>query len=237
MKKKLFSVLLMCAVSAMLFSGCDYDYEDKVLLRAARAIYSHVTGLMLNDSGLENIDFAHKEAFDSAFNDIEIFGARFCVPMKVSELPDKFELSDSMSEYVPISGKEPGGKELSGGLSKCSYTLYYDKEVRAATVYIVYEEGQSIEDGIIYELEFDVFHIQPILLGGKVEVRFDMDEIKEFLGEGNEFHETSNYSDKDYCTLCYTDGDRIIAFEYGIQGDNIVYLRSYIKTYNNYDSI
>ncbi|MBD5138933.1 MAG: hypothetical protein HDT24_06475 [Ruminococcus sp.] len=233
MKKKLFSVLLMCAVSVMFFSGCDYDYKDIWTDK----IDTYFDGLKSNASGMKNIDRAHKEAFDSVFNNIEIFGARLCVPMKVSDLPDKFELSDSWSGYVPLSEDEPNEIELDGGLKRYSLNLYYDREVCAAGVSVICKENQSIEEGIIYKIELGVLYVQPILFGEKIEECSDIDEIKEFLGEGNEFYYVSDYLESEYCTLFYTDGNRIIELTYSIQGDDIDFLSGAVRTYNSYGSI
>ena len=233
MKKKLFSVFLMCAVSVMFFSGCDYDFRDE---NWVDEIQLYFNALMINDSGLKNIDSVHKEVFDSALNDIEIFGTRLCVPMKVSELPDKFQLGDySYTEYVSLSEKELYGRELCGDLKWYSLNLYYDKEVCVAGVSVICREDQSIEEGIIYAIYFDVAHyFQPILLGGKVEVRSGIDEIKEFFGYGNEFYETSRYSENEYCTVVYTDGNRIIKFWYSVQEDEMNFISGSVRVYNNY---
>ncbi|MBD5145781.1 MAG: hypothetical protein HDT21_07760 [Ruminococcus sp.] len=233
MKKKLFSVFLMCAVSAMLFSGCGYKYKNEDW---TDKIDTYFDGLRSNASGMKNIDRAHREAFDSVFNNIEIFGARLCVPMKVSELPDKFELSDSWPEYIPLSEEEPNEIELDGGLKRYSLKLYYDREVCAAGVSVICKENQSIEEGIIYKIELGALYFQPILFGGKIEERSDIDEIKEFLGEGNEFYDVI-YSESEYCTLFYTDGNRIIELTYSIKGDDINFLLGAVRTYNSYGSI
>ncbi|MDE5577488.1 MAG: hypothetical protein K2J11_08890 [Oscillospiraceae bacterium] len=222
MKKKLFMVFLMCAVSAMLFSGCDYSLKDEDWVDD---IFSYVYMTALNDSGMKNIDSAHKDAFESAFNDIEMLGARLCVPMKVSELPDKFELSGSDSEYAPLS-ENKSEKNRGAGLERHYMSLYYDREIKVARVSIVCEAGQSIEEGIIFEFIFDLLHFQPVLLGGQVDIRFDIGEIKNFLGEGNEFN------DMGICTLRYTDGNRMIELSYGIKGDDVNFLTGSIRTYN-----
>ena len=232
MKKKLFSLFLMCAVSAMLFSGCGYKYKNEDW---TDKIDTYFDGLKSNASGMKNIDRAHKEAFDSVFNNIEIFGARLCVPMKVSDLPDKFELSYSL-EYVPLSEEEPNKTELDGGLKRYSLQLHYDREVRVAGVSVICREDQSIEEGIIYKIDFGVFYFQPILLGGKVDVNSDISDIKEFLGDGNEFYDVI-YSESEYCTLFYTDGNRIIELTYSIRGDDINFLSGSARTYNSYGSV
>ena len=231
MKKKLFSVLLMCAVSAMLFSGCDYSLKDEDWVDdISYYVYNYVYMTAHNDFDIKNIDSAHKEAFDSAFNDIEILGARLCVPMKVSELPDKFELSSSYSEYVPLS-ENKSVKNRGAGLEKHYMSLYYDKEIQVAMVSIVCEAGQSIEEGIIFEFKFDLLHFQPVLLGGQVDICSDIGEIKNFLGEGNEFNEML-HSGANYCTLYYTDGNRMIGLSYNILGDDTNFFTGSIRTYN-----
>lgn len=232
MKKKLFSVLLMCAVSVTLFSGCGYKYKNEDW---TDKIDTYFDGLRSNASGMKNIDRAHREAFDSVFNNIEIFGASLCVPMKVSDLPDKFELSYSL-EYVPLSEEEPNKTELDGGLKRYSLYLYYDKEVHVAGVSVICREDQSIEEGIIYKIDFGVFYFQPIFLGGKVDVNSDISNIKEFLGDGNEFYDVI-YSESEYCTLFYTDGNRIIELTYNIRGDDINFLWGSVRTYNSYGSV
>lgn len=234
MKRKTFALFLVCAISAMLFTGCDYEGEEWV-----SQIGSYFVGLMANDSGMKNIDRAHKKAFDSVFNDIEIFGAKLCVPMKVSELPDKFELSNAYSTegYIPLSENEPQGAELNGGLKRYRLDLYYDKEIRVAKVYIICNEDQSVEEGIICEIELGVLYTQPVWLGGQVEIHSGIDEVKEFLGEGNEFNDIVFFSTSAFYTVFYTDGDRILELTYGIQGDDLTFLLGYIRTYNNYEVI
>lgn len=227
MKKKLFLLFLACAFSVTLFTGCDYSLKDEEWVGD---IYYYVWRSMSDNSGMKNIDRAHKEAFESAFNDIEIFGARLCVPMKVSDLPDKFELSSSGSAYAPLS-EDSFGSNGGAGLEKHSMSLYYDREIQVARVTVVLEAGQSIKEGIIYAFSFDLLRFQPVLLGGQVDIRSDMVEIKNFLGEGNEFNDISEYSDYNICTLCYTDGNKIIELSYGIKGDDANFLTGYIQTY------
>lgn len=230
MKRKAFILFLVCAVSAMLFTGCnrigDEEWTDEIAM--------YFAGLMTNDSGIKNIDSAHREAFDSVFSNIEIFGARFCVPMKVSELPDKFELSSSFMEYV--SPSEEDTTELNGGLKRYRLKLYYDREVCVAGISVICEKGQSIEEGIIYEIEFSVLDYQPALLGGKVEIRSDIGDMKEFLGEGNEFYE-AYHSGSDLCEVFYTDGNRMIELTYGISGEDTNFLMGSVRTYNDYGTI
>ena len=219
MKKKLFLVFLMCAISAIFFSGCGYDPRDE---HWVGKMQEYSFELASNDSGMKNIDSAHKEAFDSVFNDIEIFGARLCVPMKVSELPDKFEVSSPYSEeYISLFEKEPHGTEFGGGLKSYVLDLYYDREVKVAQVYVICRKDQSLEDGIIYELYCGLLNFQPVFLGGQIDVNSDIDEIKEFLGEGNEY----------YGTLLYTDGNRIIEIFYSKRKC----ITCYIRTCNNFE--
>lgn len=233
MKRKAFILFLVCTVSAMIFTGCgnrtDEKWTDEIEL--------YFAGLTSNASGMKNIGSAHREAFDSVFSDIEIFGARFCVPMKVSELPDKFELSSSLTEYASLYEDEPYEKEISGGLKRYSLHLYYDRDVRVAGASVICEKDQSIEEGIIYEIGFGAVYVQPALLGGKVEVHSDIDEIKEFLGEGNEFNDIFTYSGSEYCSLFYTDGNRMIELTYSIRGEDINFLMGYVRTYNDYGTV
>lgn len=230
MKKKLFLLFLACAFSAMLFTGCNYSFRDEDWVDE---ISYYVWEKVFYDLEIKNIDRAHKEAFESAFNDIEIFGARLCVPMKVSELPDKFELSGSGSEYATLSGDE-SGRDVCAGLKRYGMDLYYDREIRAAYAYIICEEDQSVEEGIIYELDFNLLNVQSAFLGGQVDIRSDISEIKNFLGEGNEIYEKSEYSDTCFRTLYYTDGNKMLELSYGIQGDDTTFFFGYIRTYNNY---
>lgn len=232
MKKISITVFLMCAVSAMLFTGCKLSGEK------LETIQIYFEGLKSNSSGIKNIDSAHKEAFDSVFNNIEIFGARLCVPMNVSELPDKFELSGSYDGYVPLSGEESGAKELGGGLKRYSLELYYDREVRVAGVSVICRGDQSVAEGIIYELELGVMYFQPILLGGRFESRsdIDIDNVREFLGEGNEFYDLSGYSSSKFCEVFYTDGNRMLELIYTIREDDFHFLYGYVRTYNDYGS-
>lgn len=229
MKKRLFLLFLACAFSITLFTGCDYRLKDEEWVGD---ISYYAQKSMSDNSGVKNIDSAHKEAFDSAFNNIEILGARLCVPMKVSDLPDKFELSGSYSEYAPLSENE-FEKNRGAALERHSFPLYYDREIKAANVAIVCKAGQSIEEGIIYDFDFEMLNFQTALLGGQVDIRSDISVIKDFLGEGNEFNDVSIfYSDSTFCTLCYTDGNRTIELTYGIYGDDVNFLSGYIRTYN-----
>lgn len=228
MRKKLFALFLACAFSVTLFTGCVFDMDDEEWVGD---IAYYVWKSMSDNSGMKNIDRAHKEAFESAFNNIEIFGARLCIPMKVSDLPDKFELSSSYSEYAPLSEYE-SEKNRGAGLERHSFSLYYDREIKVARAVIVYEAGQSIEDGIIYELEFEILNFQSALLGGQVDIRSDIGVMKDFLGEGNEFNDISEYSDSNLCTLCYTDGNKTIELIYGIKGDDVNFITGYIRTYD-----
>lgn len=231
MKRKAFILFLVCAVSVMLFTGCDRLGDEEWTDEIATCF----AGLMTNDSGIKNIDSAHRDAFDSVFSNIEIFGARLCVPMKVSELPDKFELSSSFMEYVSPSEEDP--TELNGGLKRYRLKLYYDKEVCVAGISVICEKDQSIEEGIIYEIEFGVLYYQPALLGGKVEIRSDIDDIKEFLGEGNAFYDVPDYTKSEFCELFYTDGNRMIELTYGISGEDTTFLMGSVRTYNDYGTV
>lgn len=226
MKKRLFLLFLACAFTITIFTGCNYKLKNEGW---AEEIYSYVLDIESNPSGMKNIDCAHKEAFESAFNDIELFGARLCVPMKVSELPDKFELSGSYSEYVPLSEEKAKGNDIGAGLINLhNMHLYYDREVKVAKASVICKEGQSLGEGIIYELEFGLFNVQPVLLGGQVDINSDIDEIKGFLGEGNEFYSFNLFD------LRYTDGNRLVELTYGIQGDDTNFFMGSIRTYNNY---
>lgn len=229
MKKRVFSLFLACAFSAMILTGCDSDqYKDYWVEDIAHYVFTCLTN---DNSGMKKIDRAHKEAFESVFNDIEIFGARLCVPMKVSDLPDKFEISNSYREYIPLSEnqleKNQGAAPKTG-----SFNLYYDREVEAASVSIVWKPGQSIDEGIIYELKFNILLINTALLGGQLDVRSDIGEIKNFLGEGNEFIGKEAYTGVSTFTIYYTDGNRMIEFCYGKEDDDIFFFWSYIRTYN-----
>lgn len=233
MKRKAFILFLVCAVSAILFTGCDRrggaDWAGEIA--------TYFTGLMTNDSGIKNIDSAHRDAFDSVFSNIEMLGARFCVPMKVSELPDKFELSSSLMEYVPLSEEKPTVKDLNGGLKRYRLHLYYDKDVCIAGISVICEKDQSIEEGIIYEIEFGVLYYQTALLGGKVEIRSDIDDIKEFLGEGNTFYDALDHSKSEFCEVFYTDGNRMIELTYSISGEDTTFLMGSVRTYNDYGTV
>lgn len=229
MKKRLFLLFLACAFSVTLFTGCVFDMDDEEWI--SEIAYYVFKSMYYDNSGMKNIDSAHKEAFESVFNDIEILGARLCVPMKVSDLPDKFELSSSYSEYAPLSEYEYE-KHRGAGLERHSFSLYYDREIKAARVVIVCEAGQSIEEGIIYEFEFEILNFQTALLGGQVDIRSDIGVMKNFLGEGNEFNDISEYSDSTLCTLYYTDGNRMIELLYSINSDDVNFLTGSIRTYN-----
>ena len=247
MKRSIFINILICAVAIMMFSGCDAadDMLDDVLYyslwRDDIVFYSYDIEFY-GHSKYKKIDSAHKKAFDSAFEDIEIFGAKLCLPMKVSELPDKFELYDYVgwsdlfvpddeevgeSGWFPVSEIEhPKGTYLIEGMKRYSLLLFYDDVIDIAEVQVICKEGQSIEDGIIYEIN-GYFSDQPVLLGGKVDFSADISEIKEFLGEGNEF--LSKYSGN-YLYLIYTDGDREIRLEYSVNGEDINFIHGYIET-------
>ncbi|MDE6132505.1 MAG: hypothetical protein K2G04_03895, partial [Oscillospiraceae bacterium] len=102
-------------------------------------------------------------------------------------------------------------------------------------IYVICKEDQNIEEGIIYEMEYNLLNFQPVLLGGQLDIHSDMEKAKAFLGEGNKFYDTSEYSETDYCTLFYTDGNRIIELSYGGQKDDMNFFTGYIRTYNNYE--
>lgn len=230
MKRKFAAFFLALAFPAVIFTGCGRISEGWT-----DTIRAYFDGLESNSAGIKNIDSAHKEAFDSVFNDIEIFGARLCVPMLASELPDKFELSGSLTEYVPLSQEEPRVNELAGGLKKYYLYLYYDRDIRVSGVSVICRGDQSVEEGIIYELELGVLYFQPILLGGKLKScsGVGIDSVREFLGEGNEFYDSS-YSSSEFCEVFYTDGNRMINLVYTVQGDDLCFLYGNIRTYNDY---
>lgn len=230
MKRKFFALFLGLAFSVTLFTGCGYDGENWV-----GKVYSYIDGAVYSGSSLKNIDKAHREAFDSVFESIEIFGARFCVPMKVSELPDKFELSGSNDGYTSLSKERPSGIDMGGGLTRYRLELYYDKEINAANVIVICKGDQSIEEGIICEIEFGLLDHQPALMGEKIDVHSDVYAIKEFLGGGNEYGYTSENGNSNAYELFYTDGNRIIEFFYGVNGDETNVLICKIRTYNSYD--
>lgn len=220
MKRKLFTSFLVCTLAFMTFTGCNIENRkfSYALLKYTNwyeDLYHNCYNVRDGQSKYKNIDSAHKKAFDSAFNDIEILGARLCLPMQVSELPDKFELSDSYLEYIPLSEEEPRGTVLDNGMKTYSLVVYYDGEISVASVRVVCEKNQSIDEGMIYELDFTFLNVQRIMLGGKIDVREnDIDDIKEFLGEGNTFYDDS------ILYQIYTDGNRVIELAYSIYDDN-----------------
>lgn len=245
MKKSILVKMLMCIIAVMIFSGC-YDAAD--MLDDVIYYYS-IWGYDIRNyyykikhgySSYEKIDLAHKKAFDSVFEDIEIFGAKLCLPMKISELPDKFELyyyvgssqlweydSDEETGWFPISEIDFSRRSLDN-----EFMLFYDGEISIAEVMVICKDGQSIEDGIIYEMS-GYLSDQPVLLGGKVDISSDINEIKEYLGDGNTF--LSSYSSNDYLDLIYSDGDRTIRLEYSVHGEDINFMYGSIKTIENYD--
>lgn len=230
--KRIIFIVFISAVSSMLFTGCLYGnkaaydiledtnwYEDINYYSAEIAVG--------NRSGYKKIDNAHKEAFDSVFNDIEILGARLCVPMKVSDLPEKFELM--YSDGKPLS--KAYGIKLNGGRTVYSYIpIYYDGEVRVAGACVVCEKDQRIEDGIIYELELGGLYIQKAIIGKSVAVNSDIESIIDYLGDGNTFYD--NYS---FMYHLYTDGNRSIELSYSLKykGDNN-FLLCYIRACEEY---
>ena len=242
--------MLMCVIAAVLFSGCydvylTLDPEDIIYFNSnwGYDIESYYYDIKHGQSKYKKIDLAHKKVFDSVFEDIEIFGAKLCVPMKVSELPDKFELYGYVSgdEYdlfapdiekvdesgwFPVSEIEPQGGRIIGGMEKYSLLLFYDNEIELASVKVICKEGQSIEDGIICRID-GYFPGQSLLLGGAVDIRSDISEIKEFLGEGNEYL-WGYYGD--YLDLIYTDGDRVINLTYSIDGEDMNFVCADIET-------
>lgn len=251
MKRSMLINILICAVTIMMFSGCDaadYMLDDVLYYSPWRddVVFYSYDIIFDGYSKYKKIDYAHKKAFDSVFEDIEIFGAKLCMPMKVSELPDKFELYDYVggadlfvpddeevgeSGWFPVSEIEhPKGTYLIGGMKKYSLILFYEGEIGLANVLVICKENQSIEDGIIYEID-GYFSDQLVLLGGKVDFSSDINEIKEFLGEGNEF--LRSYSNN-YLDLIYTDGDRMIRLDYSINGEDIHFIHGYIETIEMY---
>ncbi|MCH5348109.1 MAG: hypothetical protein J1E40_02195 [Oscillospiraceae bacterium] len=208
MKKYIFIHLCMCVAAIMMFTSCYgeglmiddiLDYSDWY-----HDIKNYSDIFELSHNQYKKIDLAHKEAFNSAFENIEIFGAKLCLPVKVSELPDNFELYyyyKKNYEYIHISKCEPIGKRISGGIIMYSLALYYDSNINndvwdidrknlvisydicVTNVAVVCKEGQSIEDGIIVGIEYRVLSQQPVLLGGKVDISSDIEEIEELINK------------------------------------------------------
>lgn len=221
-------MLVISIISSMLFTGCLYRNGAAYDLLEDTNWYDDIKDYydlsVYGQDDYKKIDHAHKDAFDSAFNDIEILGAKFCLPMKVSELPEGFELSDGYSsEYAPVSGKGSVGRPISGGMSEYHFDLYYDGEVRIVGLSVICGKDQSIDDGIIYEMNFGISYAQPVLLGGSAAVNSDLNEMKEYLGEGNSFYHEGDLSSSDYINQIYTDGNRIIEFSYIAYDDDNIY--------------
>ena len=210
------SALFAVIISAVMLTGCTIEAEDLERFESfgKTPVTLHYT-LGNNSEKLKNIDSAHKDAFDSMFENIEIFGSEFCLPMKVSELPDKFSL---MSDGRSGSGTAPAQKQdlfesrsLRNGAGIYEAVLYYDNEIRVSDVYVLCDKDGDVSDGIICGLQCFLGN-QKITFGDSLECNSLPQNIEAFLGEGNKYidGDEENYS----YTNIYTDGERSIFYEY-----------------------
>lgn len=210
------SALFAAVISAVMLTGCTIEAEDLERFESfgKTPVTLHYT-LGNNSEKLKNIDSAHKDAFDSMFENIEIFGSKFCLPMKVSELPDKFSLmSDgrSGSETVPAQKQNLfESRSLRNGAGIYEADLYYDNEIRISRVHILCDKDGDVSDGIICGLQCFLGN-QKITFGDSLECNSLPQNIEAFLGEGNKYidGDEENYS----YTNIYTDGERSIFCKY-----------------------
>jgi len=162
--------LVLTAVMSVFFCGCnESDIPDDMVLQL------NDLNLFVSDQytytkvGREYKDFA-----ETCFEDIEIFGAKLCLPMNVSDLPDKFTY---------IEDNDP--HQVYSGFYLAETALYFDG-VKAADALILYPTDKKQSEGQIVALYFMAYLIHPhasFKIGGEYGY-MTMERAFELLGEG-----------------------------------------------------
>ncbi len=186
--------LVLTAALSVFFCGCDADnIPDDMQYQLVDFMYC------INNTDLTTfvkVSKEHKKFAESCFDDIELYGAKLSLPMKLSDLPDEFV-------YVP--NKSPSG-EYNGMYSHWGNIDIDDTKV--CTAEIIYPVGKDYKEGVIVSLGFSHFpQIQcaTFRMGGEYGF-LSMSKAEELLGEFEDINEVIYYlGDDRVISLYYSD--------------------------------
>ncbi len=201
--------ILAILFSFFCFSGCavygSLEDESSMVI----PLYDGALVWSIINSGTVETDIPvtmTKAQADEIFSNIEIFGARLALPMKLSDLPEELTLS---SEYKADYGISIDGRFFTFG----DMLEYEDENGISETIASVdiLTDGNSEEaynNGIIVSMGLGVLYAD-ITINGAGAGDFD-DEITVALGEGY------LYASDKYIIRVHSDGERMIKMIYGV---------------------
>ena len=171
MKKS--KILCVIIAIAALFCGCDIDDVPDDMERQAAVLLSVGSEDIYSCAKVKG---KYKKFAKSCFEDIEIFGATFALPMNVSDLPKGFTVDES-----------PNAVSSYNGYYITDVFLCFEGVI-AASADIMYPENKTPAEGQIVTLTFSsmLLHPQaPFRMGGE-EGFLSMEKANELLGECEE---------------------------------------------------
>ncbi len=150
-----------------------------------------------------------KEQADEIFSNIEVFGARLALPMKLSDLPEEFSI---LGDYNPDYGRSIDGRFFEFG----SNIQYADENGRFETIanVCIITDGNSEEaynNGIIVSMGLGMLSAD-VTINGAGTGDFG-EEITAALGEGYLYSSESSFK---YIIRVHSDGERMIKMIYGV---------------------
>ena len=184
---------ILCVIIAMaaLLCGCDIDDVPDDLERQAAVLLSVGAEDIYSCAKVKG---KYKKFAKSCFENIDIYGATFALPMNVNDLPHGFTIDES-----------PDTVSLYSGYNITNSFLYFEG-VYAASAEIMYPENKTPAEGQIVTLTFSSTLLRPgapFSMGGE-EGFFSMDKAQELLGECG----------KNSYMIYDLGGDRTITFGY-----------------------
>lgn len=209
--KKIAGILIIL-FSLFCFSGCavygSLEDENGMVI----PIYDGALVWSLINSETAETDIPvtmTKAQADEIFSNIEVFGARLALPMKLSDLPEEFTLlGDYKADY---------GRNIDGRFFAFSSSLEYEDEnglCETIAFVDILTDGNSEDaynNGIIVSLGFGILDAD-VTINGAGAGDFD-DEITAALGEGYLYPSDSSFK---YIIRVHSDGERMIKMVYSV---------------------
>lgn len=171
MKKS--KILCIIIAIAALLCGCDIDDVPDDLERQAAVLLSVGAEDIYSCAKVKG---KYKKFAKSCFENIDIYGATFALPMNVNDLPHGFTIDES-----------PNAVTLYNGYYITNVFLCFEG-VTAASAEIMYPENKTPAEGQIVTLTFSSTLLSPqapFRMGGE-EGFLSMDKAQELLGECGE---------------------------------------------------
>lgn len=211
---KRFKVMLLAVMLGLFFTGCAIKQdsywneagEEEVSYRLLPLYDGALAASFLRETSEEEVVNLTTEQADKLFNHIEVFGANLTLPMKVSDLPEGFEITVDQDSFYNIDGS----LYLSLGLNQLWYSDG-EETVRVANVEILTEgkSDEDIENGYIVFLQLAILDAVDVKVDCIGTGEFFNEELTRSFGEG-----AFRRHEGKYLIRTYSDGERKLEIQY-----------------------